>query len=160
IYNGTLHLSAQENWVALPPPHTPPGNESRKKGEIMSLTTIPKEVWAQEVKANHDRPTDWLWQGFIARGNTTLLTGTSKPGKPTVLSLLLSRRKEGGSVGGIAVKPGKTLIITEENLPRWAQRMRELDFGDHVCFLARPFLTIPTQEQWQALLKRVLELRA
>jgi len=126
----------------------------------MSLTTIPKEIWAQEVKTIHDKPTDWLWQGFIARGNTTLLTGTSKAGKTTLLSLLLSRRKEGGSVGGIPVKPGKTLIITEENLPRWAQRMREHDFGDHVCFLARPFLTIPTTEQWQALLDRVLELRA
>ncbi len=125
----------------------------------MSLTALPKEIWAQEVRANHDEPTDWLWQGFIARGNTTLLTGTSKAGKTTLLSLLLSRRKEGGSLGGNAVKPGKTIIITEEYLQRWAQRIREHDFGDNVCFLSRPFLTIPTAEQWQALLNRILELR-
>jgi hypothetical protein len=126
----------------------------------MSLTALPKEFWDQEVMTTHNQPTDWLWHGFIARGNTTLLTGTPKAGKTTLLSLLLARRKEGGSVGGMPIKPGKTIIITEEYLQRWAERGRELDFGGQVCFLERPFLTIPTVEQWQALLNRVLELRA
>ena len=45
---------------------------------------------------------DWLWHGFLARANLTLLTGMWKSGKTTLLSLLLSRRKTGGSLAGLA----------------------------------------------------------
>jgi hypothetical protein len=62
----------------------------------MSSITLPKEIWDQEVMATENQPTDWLWHGFVARGSTTLLTGMWKAGKTTLLSLLLSRRKEGG----------------------------------------------------------------
>jgi hypothetical protein len=126
----------------------------------MSTTTLPQEVWDPEVMTSHDQPTDWLWQGFIARGNATLLTGMWKAGKTTLLSLLLSRRKDGGTLGAIPIKAGKTIIVTEENFQRWGQRARALDFGGKVCFLARPFLTIPTPEQWQILLERILRLRS
>ena len=43
---------------------------------------------------------DRLWHGLLARGNLTRLTGLWKTGKTTLLSLLLSRRKQGGSLAG------------------------------------------------------------
>jgi hypothetical protein len=59
----------------------------------------------------------------------------------------------------LQVRPGKTVVVSEEPLSLWADRARRLDFGGKVCFLPRPFLTIPRLEEWQALLDRILALR-
>jgi hypothetical protein len=100
-----------------------------------------------------------LWHGFVAPGNLTLLTSQWKAGKTTLLSLLLSRRKEGGTLAGLAVKPGKSVVVSEESMSLWADRARLYNFGGKVCFIPQPFLTIPRPEQWQALLDRILALR-
>ena len=51
----------------------------------------------------------------FARRTTTLLTGHGKlTGKTTLLSILLSRRARGGQLAGLAVNPGKTIIVSEE----------------------------------------------
>jgi hypothetical protein len=101
---------------------------------------------------------DWLWHGFVARGNLTLLTSAWKSGKTTLLSLLLSRRKSGGVLAGLAVKPGKTVVITEEPRRLWAERARRYDFGGQVCFFPQPFRSIPTLAEWQALIDRIRAL--
>jgi hypothetical protein len=101
---------------------------------------------------------DWLWHGFVARGNLTLLTSAWKSGKTTLLSLLLSRRKSGGALAGLAVKPGKTVVITEEPPRLWAERACRCDFGGQVCFFPQPFRSIPTLAQWQALIDRIRAL--
>ncbi|MBI3410833.1 MAG: hypothetical protein HY040_21055 [Planctomycetes bacterium] len=75
------------------------------------------------------------------------------------MSLLLSRRKNGGELAGLAVQAGKTVVVTEEDHCLWAERARLHDFGGNVCFIPRPFRNIPTPEQWQALLDRILQLR-
>jgi hypothetical protein len=41
----------------------------------------------------------------------------------------------------------------------WEERARQFDFGGKVCFIFRPFLTIPTPEEWRALIERILALR-
>ncbi len=64
-----------------------------------------------------------------------------------------------GTLAGMAVKPGKSIVISEENSDMWAGRLRSQDFGGKVCFFPQPFLTVPSPEQWHALLARVLELR-
>jgi hypothetical protein len=125
----------------------------------MSEVTLPAEVWDQQIAPLNAAPTDWLWHGFLAAGCTTLLTSQWKAGKTTLLSMLLSRRKQGGALAGLAVKPGKSVIVSEESLSMWAQRVSKYDFGGQVCFLCRPFLGIPTLEEWQALIDRILHLR-
>ena len=52
----------------------------------MTDVLIPQEVWDQELMASKEVPADWLWQGFVARGNVTLLTSMWKAGKTTLLS--------------------------------------------------------------------------
>jgi len=125
----------------------------------MSSISLPREVWDHQLTANAPSPVDWLWQGFVASGNITLLTSQWKAGKTTLLSLLLSRRKTGGAVAGLAVKPGKTLVISEEHASLWTARAAQLNFGRQACFLHQPFLTLPSPDQWQALVGRILQLR-
>ena len=82
----------------------------------MTNVTIPQEVWDHQVTASAPQPIDWLWHGFVAGGNLTLLTSQWKAGKTTLLSLLLSRRKNGGQLAGLAIKPGKSVVVSEEPL--------------------------------------------
>jgi hypothetical protein len=112
----------------------------------MSDIAIPQEVWDHQLTASAPTKTAWLWQGFIAPANTTLFTSHGKLGKTTLLSMLLSRRKQGGTLAGLAVKPGRTVVISEESKEVWEERARQFDFGGKVCFIFRPFLTIPTPE--------------
>jgi hypothetical protein len=118
----------------------------------MSTINIASAVWSQDLTAMAEAPVDWIWQGFVARGNLTLLTSQWKAGKTTLLALLLSRRGQGGSVAGLAVAPGKTVVVSEESQALWSERARRYDFGNHVCFLCRPFLQVPGPAQWQALM--------
>jgi RecA-family ATPase len=101
---------------------------------------------------------DWLWHGFLARGNFTLLTGQWKGGKTTLLAMLLARRHTGGALAGLAVQPGKTIVVTEESTAIWGERARRYGFGGKVCFIAQPFLRIPYPWEWQALLERICNI--
>jgi hypothetical protein len=125
----------------------------------MANIIIPQEYWDHELMALAQTPADWLWHGFVARGNVTLLTSLWKAGKTTLLALLLSRRKHGGQLAGLAVRPGKTVVVSEEDPSLWADRARRYDFGGNVCFIPRPFLHIPRPEEWQALLDHLLAMQ-
>jgi AAA domain len=125
----------------------------------MSIVDIPTEVWDHQLAAINPAPVDWLWQGFVACSNITLLTSQWKAGKTTLLSLLLARRNRGGDLAGLAVKPGKSLVVSEEPASLWTTRACQLDFGGQVCFLHQPFLSLPRPDQWQALLDRMLALK-
>jgi hypothetical protein len=126
----------------------------------MATITLPTEIGDAELVALQVLPTDWLWHGILARGNLTLLTSQWKAGKTTLLSLLLSRRRQGGTLAGLAVQPGKSLVVTEEAPALWAERARRLDFGGQVWFLVRPFLHVPGPHEWQALVDHLVALRA
>jgi hypothetical protein len=122
----------------------------------MSRPSAAGEIWAGAIPRAPEAPTDWIWQGLIKPGNLTLLTSQWKAGKTTLLSILLSMRVAGGMLGGLAVKPGKTLVVTEEDLLLWDERAQKHHLGDSVCFFPRPFKTIPTEQEWLGLIERAL----
>src|SRR5262249_44299884 len=102
------------NSLHCTPPQTPCNEFLLPPGTAMANVNFPQEYWDHEVVALPDIPVDWLWHGFVAGGNVTLLTSQWKAGKTTLLSLLLSRRKQGGQLAGLPVKPGKTVVVSEE----------------------------------------------
>jgi hypothetical protein len=65
---------------------------------------------------------NWLWRGFLAPGQQTLLTSLWKSGKTTLLAVLLSRMKDGGELLGLPVRPCWALVLSEENPALWGMR--------------------------------------
>jgi hypothetical protein len=116
------------------------------------------EIWSDDIQSAPEEPIDWIWEGFIARGNLTLLTSQPKGGKTTLLSILLGLRVTGGTLAGLAVRPGKTVVISEEARSFWSERTRKHQFGSSMCFIPQPFRTIPTEAQWSELIQRVLTI--
>lgn len=108
----------------------------------------------------------WIWEGFLAAGDVTLLTSQWKSGKTTLISILLSRLKSGGHLADLPVQPlpsapgaGRAIVVSEEPRAQWRRRHRKLDLR-HVYFICRPFRGKPTLEQWLDLLERIAALQA
>jgi hypothetical protein len=88
----------------------------------------------------------------------TLLTSLWKSGKTTLLSVLLARLKAGGELLGMAVRPARALVLSEENLALWHMRQQRLALADHVQVICQPFAGKPTDADWQALLEQAANL--
>jgi hypothetical protein len=114
---------------------------------------VPQSL-ADMKAAQPDRP-DWLWQGFLAPGNVTLLTSLWKSGKSTLIAVLLARMKTGGTVAGLPVRAGRAVVISEEAPAMWLDRSRLLDLDGHVDWYCQPFRGKPTDDAWHTLLGQV-----
>jgi hypothetical protein len=117
------------------------------------------DLGADELELARAPSLNWLWEGYLAPGNVTLLTSLWKSGKTTLLSVLLSRLRQGGTFAGQPLRPGKALVVSEESAGLWLARRKKLGFGD-VRFLCRPFRGRPTGPQWHALLDHLAALHA
>jgi hypothetical protein len=100
----------------------------------------------------------WLWYGYLAGGQITLLTSQWKSGKTTLVAVLLARMGQGGRLAELPVAAGRAAIVSEEGPDNWAERCRKLDIGKHVSFFCRPFAEVPTRSHWRALVDGMLEL--
>jgi hypothetical protein len=107
--------------------------------------------WGDQI--NQDDPhISWLWQGFLAAANVTLLTSQWKSGKTTLISILLSRLREPGSLAGVPIGPlktGRAVIVSEETRAQWRIRHQKLDLR-HVYFICQPFKGKPSLNEWLA----------
>jgi AAA domain-containing protein len=109
--------------------------------------------WLQTLR----RPVPWIWDGLVAEEAVTLLSAPEKTGKTTLLSLLLDRRRAGGQVLGRAVRPGRTVLCSEENDALWALRQPPLDFGPQLQY-HRPMGGNPTPGRWRRFIDHLLDL--
>lgn len=96
----------------------------------------------------------WLWEGYLAAGNVTLLTSQWKSGKTTLLSILLQRLKSGGELAGRTVRPASAVVVSEEGAGQWRPRHQKLDLG-HVYFITLPFRGKPSLYEWRSLLEEL-----
>jgi AAA domain len=110
-----------------------------------------------ELAAVPDRA-DWLWHGYLARGQITLLTGQWKIGKTALLACLLARLGAGGQLAGREVRPGRTIVLTEEGAMLWHGRCRQFGIGDNVSFAFRPFVQRPVLRHWKLLADDLMDL--
>jgi len=132
----------------------PPPDES----EIFPCTNF--EVHRPSQVGHLERPVPWVWDGYLARGSITLLTGWWKIGKSTLLAALLGRLGAGGDLGGRAVAPGKALVVSEEGLGPWQERFRRHGIGDWASFLCNAYTTRdPLPREWGLLLRGVASFR-
>src|SRR5438270_4981386 len=106
---------------------------------------------------SRNEPVPWIWDGLIAEDAVTLLSAPEKTGKTTLLSLLLDRRRQGGQFLGRAVRPGRTILCSEENDRLWALRQPPLDFGPQLEF-HRPMGGNPSPGRWRRFIDHLLEL--
>lgn len=102
----------------------------------------------------------WIWDGYIAPGRITLFCSPAKTGKTTLLSHLLSRRRQGGNLLDLPVSAGVTAVVTEEAAADWHARHQRLDLGGNVCLFCRPFACQPTADEYGQLLGELLKLKA
>jgi hypothetical protein len=100
----------------------------------------------------------WLWHGYLAPGEVTLLTSQWKSGKSTLISALIARLKSGGQLGGRSLAAGRAVIISEESTTKWSERSQVTPFNDHVSWFCRPFDGRPRPEDWLDLLDQIARI--
>lgn len=104
--------------------------------------------WLSELR--HREANDkWLWHGYVSRGGITLLSALWKAGKSTLLSHML-RAFDGRTEQflGQPITPARVLYVSEEHEELWAERRDELNIGDHVGMICRPFRGRPSPAEW------------
>jgi DNA helicase HerA-like ATPase len=122
----------------MPPPDNAPAPLLVPgRGEPRIERYVPQSL--ADLKAAAPDRRDWLWQGYLAPGNVTLLTSLWKSGKSTLISVLLARMKAGGTVAGLPMRPGRAVVISEESPEMWLDRSRVVDLDGHVDWFCRPF---------------------
>jgi hypothetical protein len=109
--------------------------------------------WLQTLR----EPVPWIWDGLVAEHAVTLLSAPEKTGKTTLLSLLLDRRRQGGHLLGRAIRPGRTILCSEEDTLLWALRQPPLDFGPQLEFHS-PLGGNPTPRRWRRFIDHLLDL--
>jgi hypothetical protein len=134
-------------------------SESAKTSEIHSADDDFVGLSPGELAAAAGPDVSWLWDGYLARGHITLLTSQWKSGKTTLVAVLLSKLKGGGTLAGQAVRPCNAAVISEEPAVRWFMRERRLGFGP-VRFYCRPFRGRPTWRDWDCLIGHLQMTRA
>ena len=107
------------------------------------------------VRKSFNEPIPWIWDGVVAQDAITILSAPEKTGKTTFLSLLLDRRREGGQLLGRTVRPGRTILCTEEGPRLWALRQPPLHFGSQLEYHS-PLLGNPTPGRWRRFIDHLL----
>ena len=97
----------------------------------------------------------WLWYGWLAPGTITLLVALWKAGKTTFVSHVLQACADGDDIAG-QIQPFRVLVITEESRQLWRRRRDELDIGDHVHLIIRPFIGRPSTSEWHSFVRKVV----
>ena len=115
-------------------------------------------VSMREFAAGPNRePPKWLWNGYLAPGDVTLLTSQWKTGKTTLLAGLLQHLGTGTPFLGRGTRPAKVWVVSEESHSQWGERLRLMPVDTNAHLLARSFRGRPSPGEWNALIDRAIE---
>lgn len=107
---------------------------------------------------NKAAPLKWIWPGVVAHGAVTLLTSEWKSGKSTLLSVLLSKLGNGGTLAGSAIPKCKAYVFSEESEAVWDERHARLKFVEGaIDFSCQPY-QVASEERWFDRLRGLMEL--
>lgn len=100
---------------------------------------------------------DWIWEGFLAKGHSTLFSALWKSGKSTLIAQLLKAMQEGKELAGKPTRPCKVLVLSEESQSLWARRREELGIDLTAWVISRPVRHRLGYNEWVGLIKRSAE---
>jgi hypothetical protein len=160
-HNGDIKTAVKAAAVELgigPPVRSSAQSASVGGATVLSQREHDAQTWAVKPASAlvGGGAFDWIWQNYLSRGYSTLLSGYWKSGKSTLLVHVLRAMAKGGVVG-TEVFPCRVLVITEESEDNWARRRDDFDLGDHIDFIIRPFRGRPTQQRWEAFAEDIAE---
>lgn len=122
---------------------------------MADVVPLLKFVWLHELEPSV-KP-DWIWEGYIAKGRGTLLSGFAKVGKSTLLSHLLKQMSGGGGNLITPVKPTRVLVLSEEHEEEWRERRDRMGFENHVLLADAQLGFKVNFKQWGQMTGEILE---
>ncbi|GJQ29744.1 MAG: hypothetical protein HBSAPP03_16280 [Phycisphaerae bacterium] len=102
-------------------------------------------------------PTNWLWNGYIAEGHVSLLTGYWKAGKSTLLAHVCRDMVLGGGLTEASVY-GDILIVSEESESLWCLRRDEVGLPSAVQVGFPESLARMSLGEWLHFIERIRTL--
>lgn len=99
---------------------------------------------------------DWLWHGYVARGEITLLGAKPKVGKTTLLWSLCMALQDGSPVAGHDTIRARVLLVTEESRGTLRERIARHGAPENLRYVLRRSVPFTT---WQELAEGAYELR-
>lgn len=131
--------------------HSPRESGERNESDPYTLVSIADLGPAEEP--------DWLWQGYIARGAITLLTGLWKSGKTTLMSNFLRDLYRGVGLVGVPMN-APTIYLSEESKGLWRNRRDALALPPAIKFVIRKNFARPNAPEWCRIInKMVVDVR-
>jgi hypothetical protein len=91
---------------------------------------FPDPVGVDEFVAGDEGNVEWLWDGYLPKGEMVLITALAKAGKSTTVAHLLGAACRGETEFlGRKLRPGfRTLIVTQERRVHWKRRAEQLGY--------------------------------
>lgn len=112
--------------------------------------------WAKITQQDNIR--EWVWENYIAKGNTTLLSALWKAGKSTFLRCLFLAMHNQEEFAGQPTTKSNVLVVSEEDSGEWADQREGLEddeVGD-ILVWSRPLRMKPNLKQWIELIDIIL----
>jgi hypothetical protein len=100
---------------------------------------------------------EWVWDGYIAPGCTTLITAHPKCGKTTLLGLLFKALESGGEFCGAGVASTGVVVVSEEPEAVWVDRRDRLGLSRNLWRSGLPFKGRATWAAWEEYLAVLAE---
>ena len=103
-----------------------------------------------------EAPAVWIWQGLLAPGCITVLSGESRVGKSRLVRALLGHRRQGKPFLDLPVRRGITIAATAEHERFWEWQLQSARIDSRTIYHIERRLGGVSEEQFAALQKAII----